>query len=841
MRISSAFRQILKKIIILLAVFVAALVVFSFLTNHETKDLTTTVSAASLPTLSFTCEEEQINLLHGYTSEMDARYMRGDLLPISKEENIQINITTYSNDIKELSYEIRSLDTSQLVDSGKATLSKETGGLVNGQINLGNILEDQTEYQFILTLTSGKKSIYYYSRLMIADSEQITSCLNFAKDFHKDSLDETDYTNLSAYIEPESSSDNSSLDKVTIHSSLDQVAWGDFKGSQIDETKVSVQEISGDFYVVSLSYTMADASKKSTQYYNVKEDFRLRSGSDRIYLLDYERQMQQYYNGDASTLSGDTLQLGIRSSQVNYLSNENGSHALFVQNGELWGYNASSNQISKIFSFRSNSDIDERESYQQHDIRLINIAESGDGDFVVYGYMNRGEHEGQVGICVYHYDSSANTIEEEGFLPVQLSYESLKASLGDLMYVSPDNYFYCMLQSNVYQVDLNQGKSKILLKDLDGQQYAVSESGQYFAYSSDDSLSQISVMDLSSQTTKTIKGDTDSFILPLCYSGEDLIYGQGAWSNTKTTSSGQKTYGMSRIYICNTSLEVEKKYSKPNRYITSAYSQGETIYLNLAKKKNKTFVAKGQDTILNNEKESADKVTVSSKTSSKKGALLYLTFPNKLPDSQLQMLTPKYLLAAHPDADLELDLDQEAYFAYAKGQAFTSSTQVSTAIQVANDQMGVVVDQSQNYIWKRSRKTSVSPLISKITDTQGNTSSLARCLNAMLCLASESMSLDHYLDHSGTAEEILTSSIEGATALDLTGCELEHLLYFLSDGRCVLANTAEHSYILLTGYTSTDQIYYYDPTSNSTKSETTKSLAKKLKRAGNKYLTYYTK
>ena len=46
----------------------------------------------------------------------------------------------------------------------------------------------------------------------------------------------------------------------------------------------------------------------------------------------------------------------------------------------------------------------------------MNIDEAGNIAFLVYGYMNRGTHEGQVGASAYYYDNTVNTIEELAFI-----------------------------------------------------------------------------------------------------------------------------------------------------------------------------------------------------------------------------------------------------------------------------------------------------------------------------------------------------------------------------------------------------------------------------------------
>ncbi|SDB32704.1 hypothetical protein [Eubacterium oxidoreducens] len=839
MRIRAEVKQWLKKALILIIIFFAAIIIFSIITNHETEDLTSEMSSASLPLISMQLEDTSINELHGYTTQMDARYMRDTILPVTSNNELDFTITTYSEDIEGVSYELRSLDTSQLVDSGTASLSSPSSGKIAGSLNLGNVLENDTEYQLIFTMQTDQKEVYYYTRIMPSDTSEVAACVDFAKMFHSYSLDDTKYSELASYIEPDNTGDNSTLAKVTIHSSLEQVAWANFTGSQLNTETISVKEITGQYSIVTLHYVMTESTDSgATIYYDVDEYFRLRYASDRIYLLDYERDMEQLFDGETSSISSNLLQLGIRSSDVDYLSNETGTHAIFVQNGELWGYNASDNRLCQIFSFQSNEGIDVRENYDQHDIRLISISESGDADFVVYGYMNRGDHEGQVGICIYHYNCSSNSIEEVGFLPFTQSYQTLKEALGQLLYVSSDDMFYCMMQGKVYQVDLTQGTSKVLLEDISEGYFAASDAGQYLAYCDTDDPTAITILNLADQSTQTIAAEDGEYILPLCFMNDDLIYGMARASDIQTDAAGNISYGMYQVNICDMELNTLKSYSKSNYYTTSAYVDGETIYLNQAVKKNGTFVSKGQETILNNEEDSADRIVLNTTVTDEYETQVQLSFPDELLETTTQLLTPKYLLANNPDVTISLDLDQSVFYTYARGEVIAMSAGAATAIAAANDNMGVVVDQNLNYIWKRSRSTSVSELIDSISYTDGNTSSLARCLDAMLEVANEGMSLDNYLDNGGTAADIITSSIDGAQALDVSGCELEEMLYFLSTGRCVLANTGKNSYILLTGYSSSDTVYYYDPDSNSSKSMELDDLSKKLSNAGNQFLTY---
>lgn len=125
----------------------------------------------------------------------------------------------------------------------------------------------------------------------------------------------------------------------------------------------------------------------------MEEYYRVRYTSSRIYLLNFERRMNQIFRGENQNIYDTYIQLGIRSGDVEYKANEAGNNVAFVQEGELWSYNVTEHTLAKVFSFRGYEGIDIRENYGEHDIKIVDIDEAGSVDYIVYGYMNRGIHE----------------------------------------------------------------------------------------------------------------------------------------------------------------------------------------------------------------------------------------------------------------------------------------------------------------------------------------------------------------------------------------------------------------------------------------------------------------
>ena len=139
-------------------------------------------------------------------------------------------------------------------------------------------------------------------------------------------------------------------------------------------------------------------------------------------------------------------------------------------------------------------------------------------DFVVYGYMNRGEHEGEVGTAVYHYDGLVQTIEEEVFIPSDTSYEILKAQMGQLMYVNEQGMLYLILDEKLYQVNLDSLSTKVLVEGLKENCYKISQSNQYFAWvdaEQEFASSTITLMNLNDGSTYEISESGNEYLRPL--------------------------------------------------------------------------------------------------------------------------------------------------------------------------------------------------------------------------------------------------------------------------------------------------------------------------------------
>ena len=207
------------------------------------------------------------------------------------------------------------------------------------------------------------------------------------------------------YLETSAEGDNTTYQTVTIHSDADHVTWGNLSPQVVEEPEWSIKESNSVYTSLLAQYQVTCAGDTGEiETYDVREFFRIRYVQGEIYLLDYNRKMEQIFDANQKVLDQNGILLGIASSDILYETNSSGNIVSFVRNGNLWTYNVKQNELAQVFSFSNIEGNDARSRCDQHNIRIISVEKNGSTAFAVYGYMNRGAHEGEVGVDIYYYD-----------------------------------------------------------------------------------------------------------------------------------------------------------------------------------------------------------------------------------------------------------------------------------------------------------------------------------------------------------------------------------------------------------------------------------------------------
>lgn len=834
------------KPLVLAIVFIGSLVSFSLVTNKSQTDMTTSLAEATLPVVSFSYQGTTVNELFGYVNEMVDTNMRGNITPVGDDRMLHIVVDTDGVEVSELQYEIRSMDGTRLVVKNATKDFSRAGNQLKADVELENILQDNEEYALKLTLQGKKQPIYYYTRVIKEKGLDAEKYLNFALDFHSHTFArDEDGSYFANYVE-NATGDATNLGYVDLTCTVRQIKWRNLICNPVTPLGIAFQEINDDYTALTIRYILSTVtSDGANQYYDVEEYYRLRQGAKQMYVLDYERTAEEIFNPEGTILSGgNSIQLGITPGDVEYDYNEVGNRIAFVQAGELWGYDASNNLLSKIFSFREQEDLDPRDNLNQHDIKIMNVDEAGSVDFIVFGYMNRGKHEGEVGLSVFHYDGLARTVEEEAYLPCNSSYGILGSELGQFLYESDGRMVYLVLNHTMYSIDLNTKETKEAISDLTEGDYFASVSNRYFTWIDAGKTYQsetLHLIDLSSGKISDITVGNGEVIRPMGFIGEDLIYGVANASDVVKDAAGNAVFPTKKLYIVGSenTKDILKEYAPSDGYVGTVTVDGYLISMQLIQRNEGQFVVVGENQIMNKEADKDTVVYLKSYGDQERQKLYQIAFTGQTKAGKTKLVTSKEVITQDNRAvEIQRDPDVTRYYVYAKGDVLYSGDQIATAIRKANENNAIVVNQKQQYVWQQGRSVYKDPLNGlSVAASDLESGTIVQAISGMIQWEGKTGSVSDMIAQGNSPEDVLVTMLPEYEILNLSGCSVDEMFYYVNNGTPVFALTSQDTAVLLTGYTSS-LVYYYDPATHTTQKMATQDANNIFSQAGNVFLAY---
>ena len=536
----------MRKAGILLVVFVAAIFVSSLFMNNGVDDQIIDLGDPTLPRISFQKEGRTVNALAGYVNEMDVTAMRDTITPLEANGTLQIQIEEFGNKITGVEYKVYSLNGEETYLEGKQKdISDETILL-----DLKKGLPDEvSEAVLEVILSMEEEQAHFYTRITRPDELSLKECLDFAQDFHAKTLEKNSQEELKNYLETSAEGDNTTYQTVTIHSDADHVTWGNLSPQVVEEPEWSIKESNSVYTSLLAQYQVTCAGDTGEiETYDVREFFRIRYVQGEIYLLDYNRKMEQIFDANQKVLDQNGILLGIASSDILYETNSSVNIVSFVRNGNLWTYNVKQNELAKVFSFSNIEGNDARSRCDQHNIRIISVEKNGSTAFAVYGYMNRGAHEGEVGVDIYYYDIEKNVVQEKAFIPSTKSFAIAEEELGKMVYYNQDqNLSYILAGGKFYKIDLTKDEQTVLAKNLEEGQYTVSADGHLIAYQTSGTINtaqEIKVLNLKTDEENAVAAKSGEAIRPLGFIGSDFVYGYLRQEDVGHTAAGGELFPM---------------------------------------------------------------------------------------------------------------------------------------------------------------------------------------------------------------------------------------------------------------------------------------------------------
>lgn len=813
-------------------IFIISLILWNYFLVGRNNQGVKEMAQATLPMLTIETGGEEINQLHGYSSSVDASMLRESLTPI---EDSSFKVITTGSGSEAVSYKLYDTDNTTVIDSGDAAF-KEEDKQTAATVRLSERLESGKTYLMELSVTQDGRTIHYFTRVVYGTSFHLKECLDFANQFHDATLDQGNSEFISQYMETKEGTTSNNLSYVDLSSSSEAVTYASLNPQVERVYPATVKEISQNVTSMEIRFILsAQNSDGEKQYYLVNEYFRIRYSEDRMYLLNYERSMEAYMRYDSIDRTNNRILIGIGNTDNQLISRDSGKKTAFVQANELWYYDYQNSQIYKVFSYMGEDYRDSRNNYPEHGIQIMEMDNDGNISFIVYGYMNRGEHEGENGISVYRFSADDKSIEELVFIPTEIQYDFMVDDIQKGAFLSDDNQFYFYLDGSIYHVDIDKNESEIVAKNVTDDMAIVTESGMLAI---NESASKVKVIDLSSGEEETISAGDGEIIKPIGFIEKDFVYGIGKKDNIVQQKDGTSMYPLDTVYI-RSGGKVVKQYGESGSYITEAAVEGTTVTMTRSQKNGNSY-KKIEDTYIRYKDSTDSKVVFEYGYSSSKLNQLYLSFPENV----YIQTRPQYMSTnvTEQDNSLEVEFADDTYkymeaYVYTGGKLSGIYANLGDAIKQAEDGGGVVVNYNQMYLWEKGVANSYGRVANiSITKAKARDETDIACIKMMADSEGKNLSYNDIKKIDGDTFDKLFEAFD-KQAVNYSDCSLDDILYSISKGRSIMARRKDGSYVLIMSYNQ-QKIRYIDPATGESVQADRSAMTREFEQAGNIFYSY---
>lgn len=837
-------KKALLKMIVFALTFVLAVIIFSKLRNTGHDNLTVEMSPATLPLVTMEYEGTPYNQLHGYVREMNVTLISDCVTALDETRGVKVSVDTFGQTVSQASYALRSIDGKRLIEDTRVEEYEETESGLAFRIVLKDLIERDREYSLTLTLTLGDgREVCYYTAVVWSDSLHTAEKLAFVMDFHNRTFDRAAAQEISRYLETNARlEDNTSFHRVNIHSSLQQITWGDLGVRRIGEPVVRLTGIDPSIATFLLRYTVANPGEEDPVEYTVEEYYRVRYTKDRMYLLDFERTMTEIPVPERM-YANDKFLLGIADENVDMMESEDGNMVVFQNANQLFCYDIAANKLICLFSFYDAENDDIRNRCSDHAIRIIDVDEVGNVCFAVYGYMNRGRHEGEVGVQIVSYSNRHNTLEELLYLPYDKPYPALAAEVEHLLYVNRDGKLYLEFDRTVYCVDLSERTCHAMLQVNHDGQMLVSENHEIAVWTEGEDTYHSRVMniqDLVQDIKYVVYGASDEAVMPLGFMDSDIIFGVAKTADIVKEKTGGYFFPMYKICICSAQGEVLKQYEQSDVYITDCHVGSNQITLKcLERSENGTYHEIPDEHITNNVVAAAAKNTVVATDIDVYKRYVQIKVRKTIDTKSIKILHPKEVVY-EGGRSLELPGFEGGGLYYAYGPygiegVYTSS---ASAVAAASGSNGRVVDENGRLIWKKENRSTKNQIMAlKEVKATEEKSSTAVCLESILQFNGLAVNAQALLDEGQTPMEILSTAMENDVILNLTGCDLNSVLYYVDHEVPILVLLEDGSCVLITGFNEFNTVIL-DPVKGTLAKKGMNDSKEWFAENGNRFISY---
>ncbi|MBQ4307876.1 MAG: hypothetical protein II759_04795 [Lachnospiraceae bacterium] len=793
-------RNTILRLIYGVAVFIAAVFLFEHTISRSGEGMTGEVSGCSFPYMVLDVGGEKVDVLYGEAREADPVRIRPLLLPLSGDRTLEATLFAENAQVRGARYELRSIDGARLIEDGTIDLFPEGDGRYGITTAFNSLINTGMEYLLKIVVSADGRDLNYYVRVMETDLDEVLSMLDFARQFHRGALDRKGQDSVVPYIETEPDGPDGDYGSVNIHSSYATITYGQLDPVELMEPAISILDLRRNIALLEMRYLVSVSTAGTTSYLECRESFRLRKGQERVYLLEYDRTMEQVFDpASGFAAEDDSLRLGILPGSPEIVCSDGGAAFAFVQAGRLYAVMPGSSQVTAVYAADAPGDTDLRSFHRDCRIDILNVDEGGNVFFAVSGYMNRGAHEGETGIYVASCSAAYRTVEELIFIPFEGSAELLMSETGQLIYHNSGDYLYTFIDGRILRIRLADRSIEVIAEGLTEGEVCFSGSRRMAAFLKEadsaegESGAKLVLYDFSMDRAQEIAAGEGEAIRPLEFIGEDLMYGIGRHADQAGGAGVTGRFLMYSLNIVDYALNRQTHYEAPGFFVVSAeVSDGMVTLKRVKEQENGRFAGAEDDQILLAREGESGAAQVTAAQDEILGRIYNVRAKGMRQDAA-RLIEPRLQIIEEPRTRTVEGARPEGYLVYSAGSVSGYYADASEAVAAAERSRGTAVDMHSHSIWSRVSRSERNQIMAiRGSTAPAGTGALDACAATM----SDFLGGGPVEGTASDAEEavrLLEGALPEAEVIRLDWCSLDDVLYYVDMEVPVIALTEAYT------------------------------------------------
>lgn len=595
--------------------------------NEIKTDTTVSMSTgADIPYVEMLFEDGNVyNRLTGYQSDTFSKEDKGYSLTILPSDlNQKLLISEKRDEVKGISYQVRDLNTGDLIEETEVEEIIETGGLTEAVLNIKNLVNVRQEYNLQIRLERhNSPSLIYNTRIeSLEEPDAVREAVIFADEFIKRSLTDADTEYIESLIDTQASTESFNYAKTDYTSPASLIMWSGLSPQKEERAIPSLLSIREGEAKISSSYPISVQGQNGRRERIVVNDLftiSLLSEDERdqeSLLLDFDRKAFETISGDNFKIKENIVPFGFQADEsMKRMSSENGQYVCFVNGGSLWqiysGTGVAATGFTRIFSFEGESGGEETEARdmtpvitfdEKGDIKdcdggfginVISVKDSGDVTFSVYGTFPEGVHAGESGIAVYEFSFSDQELAEVLFVKTSKDMETMRDFAAE-SYLNAYGEMYVTVDGVDTRINVKDySRETVTGKSADGR-VLYSDDASVMAYSSKNTSvpglsDRIEFFDRDEGALAGIDASKGEDLCLIGFIGDDPVYGVAEEGAFESTVGGVRSF-YKKIVIADKTGAEKMTYDRENEYYTDVILKGGSLEFVTAKKEGEGFI-----------------------------------------------------------------------------------------------------------------------------------------------------------------------------------------------------------------------------------------------------------